>query len=162
MRLTNTYVAVEGGFDVPQVLGSVSTYVRGGLGGWLGRALRAGDVVPLARNRVGEREEIRMEAADSGPPARFRVLDGPQSDHFSEAERDKFFARNSSSAQPLAITIGIVGKIVRTSATSWSPLISGSPISMIAAAKSPSIRRSFPMASAAVFAVSIAKPRFSS
>ena len=86
------YMAVEGGFDVPQVLGSVSTYVRGGLGGWLGRALRAGDVVPLARNRVGERDEVRMEAPDFAPPARFRVLDGPQSDHFSDTERDRFFA----------------------------------------------------------------------
>src|SRR4051812_18007940 len=40
------YVAVEGGFDIPQVLGSVSTHVRSGLGGWCGRALKAGDCLP--------------------------------------------------------------------------------------------------------------------
>src|SRR5262245_45301355 len=33
------YVAVEGGFDIQPVLGSVSTYLRGGFGGWQGRAL---------------------------------------------------------------------------------------------------------------------------
>ena len=41
------YLAVRGGLDTPPVLGSRSTYVRGGFGGHLGRALRAGDKVPL-------------------------------------------------------------------------------------------------------------------
>lgn len=41
------YLAVQGGFDVPPVLGSRSTYVRGGFGGWQGRALQAGDRLPL-------------------------------------------------------------------------------------------------------------------
>jgi antagonist of KipI len=37
------YVAIGGGIDVPLVLGSRSTYLRGGLGGWHGRALKKGD-----------------------------------------------------------------------------------------------------------------------
>jgi urea carboxylase len=41
------YLAVGGGFAVPPVLGSRSTYARGGFGGWQGRALQAGDVLPL-------------------------------------------------------------------------------------------------------------------
>lgn len=41
------YLAVAGGMAVPMVLGSRSTYARAGLGGLEGRALRAGDVVPL-------------------------------------------------------------------------------------------------------------------
>jgi allophanate hydrolase subunit 2 len=41
------YIAVEGGFDIPPVLGSVSTYIRGGFGGFKGRALVAGDRLPL-------------------------------------------------------------------------------------------------------------------
>jgi antagonist of KipI len=41
------YLAVGGGLDVPAVLGSRSTYARGGFGGWQGRALQAGDVLPL-------------------------------------------------------------------------------------------------------------------
>lgn len=41
------YLAVAGGFDVPAVLGSRSTALAGGYGGFRGRALRKGDVVPL-------------------------------------------------------------------------------------------------------------------
>jgi antagonist of KipI len=39
------YLAVRGGINVPVVLGSRSTYVRGGFGGSQGRQLRAGDVL---------------------------------------------------------------------------------------------------------------------
>lgn len=41
------YVAVSGGFDVPPVLGSRSTYGLGALGGYEGRTLRAGDALPV-------------------------------------------------------------------------------------------------------------------
>src|SRR5262249_28721502 len=52
------YVAFSGGIDVPLVLGSRSTYLRGRLGGMEGRALKKDDVVRLlaapmpARRRV--------------------------------------------------------------------------------------------------------------
>ncbi len=39
------YLAVAGGFDVPPVLGSRSTYLPAGFGGFEGRALREGDVL---------------------------------------------------------------------------------------------------------------------
>ena len=45
------YLAVEGGIAVPSVLGSASTYLRAGLGGFEGRSLRQGDLVPLAIER---------------------------------------------------------------------------------------------------------------
>lgn len=41
------WLAVAGGFDVPLVLGSRSTDLRGGFGGLHGRALRSDDVIPL-------------------------------------------------------------------------------------------------------------------
>ncbi|WP_036499051.1 biotin-dependent carboxyltransferase family protein [Nocardia aobensis] len=41
------YIAVAGGFDVPVVLGSRSTYGLGALGGFDGRILRAGDTLPV-------------------------------------------------------------------------------------------------------------------
>ncbi len=41
------YIAVAGGLDVPERLGSRSTYVLGGLGGLGGRALAAGDVLEV-------------------------------------------------------------------------------------------------------------------
>ncbi|MCJ8163419.1 biotin-dependent carboxyltransferase family protein [Pontibacter sp. E15-1] len=39
------YIAVAGGFDLPAVLGSKSTYLRGGIGGLSGRALQRGDTL---------------------------------------------------------------------------------------------------------------------
>ncbi len=41
------YVAIAGGLDVPEVLGSRSTYGLGSLGGFKGRALQKGDVLDL-------------------------------------------------------------------------------------------------------------------
>jgi antagonist of KipI len=47
------YLAVAGGFDVPSVLGSKSTYLRAGFGGFEGRALRRGDMLPTGNRRTG-------------------------------------------------------------------------------------------------------------
>lgn len=41
------YLAVAGGIDVPQALGSRSTDLRGGIGGLAGRRLRDGDHLPI-------------------------------------------------------------------------------------------------------------------
>lgn len=41
------YIAVAGGIDVPEVLGSRSTYPIGVFGGFKGRKLEAGDVLPV-------------------------------------------------------------------------------------------------------------------
>ncbi|MGA9850350.1 MAG: biotin-dependent carboxyltransferase family protein [Roseiarcus sp.] len=90
------YMAVEGGFDIAPVMGSFSTYLRGGLGGWRGRALAAGDVLPLKRSSTPERAELAFDTADFAPRRRLRVLEGPQSDYFSEEERAAFFGREYS------------------------------------------------------------------
>lgn len=44
---TRPYIAISGGIDVPQYLGSRSTYTLIGLGGFEGRKLADGDVLPL-------------------------------------------------------------------------------------------------------------------
>lgn len=44
------YVAAAGGLDVPEVLGSRSTYLRGGIGGMDGKALQTGDVIPIRQS----------------------------------------------------------------------------------------------------------------
>jgi biotin-dependent carboxylase-like uncharacterized protein len=50
------YIAVSGGVEVPAVLGSRSTYGLGGFGGFEGRVLKAGDVLPVgAGAQVGDR-----------------------------------------------------------------------------------------------------------
>ena len=55
-RGARAYIAVAGGIDVPVVLGSRSTYALGALGGFEGRPLRAGDVVPIGLPRHPARE----------------------------------------------------------------------------------------------------------
>jgi biotin-dependent carboxylase-like uncharacterized protein len=79
------YLTVEGGVAVPLVLGSVSTYLRAGLGGFEGRSLRQGDLVPLAVERVSERPEQRLPAplpATADQP--IHVILGPQQEYFTE------------------------------------------------------------------------------
>jgi len=41
------YLAISGGMAVPEQLGSRATYLPTGLGGWHGRGLRPGDVLPV-------------------------------------------------------------------------------------------------------------------
>ncbi|MFC5220346.1 urea carboxylase [Streptomyces coerulescens] len=48
-----SYVAVRGGIDVPEYLGSASTFTLGGFGGHGGRALLAGDVLRPAASMAG-------------------------------------------------------------------------------------------------------------
>jgi len=43
------YLAVHGGWNIPVVMGSQSTYLRARLGGWNGRALQKGDQIGLNR-----------------------------------------------------------------------------------------------------------------
>ena len=46
------YLAIAGGIDIPPVLGSLSTTPVASLGGLEGRALRAGDTIPLRRTEM--------------------------------------------------------------------------------------------------------------
>ena len=88
---TVLYVAVEGGFDVAPVLGSVATDVRGGIGGIHGRALRAGDRLPLRRARSGDRDEVCIDGLTPRPRPRVRAIIGPQQDCFPDSEVAAFF-----------------------------------------------------------------------
>lgn len=84
------YVAVFGGFDIAPVLGSLSTHVRSGLGGWQGRALRDGDMLPLLCERVpaGRPPRPLDLRALTPPPAALRIVWGPQDDAFRPEARD--------------------------------------------------------------------------
>jgi biotin-dependent carboxylase-like uncharacterized protein len=61
------YIAVSGGIDVPPVLGSRSTYALGAFGGYQGRAVKAGDVLPVGpdggRSGRSVPEDLRPELA---------------------------------------------------------------------------------------------------
>ena len=55
------YLAVHGGFALPLVMGSQTTYLRSGFGGCQGRALAKGDVVPLSRPRAQDRDADALQ-----------------------------------------------------------------------------------------------------
>ena len=78
------YLAVEGGFAVPPFLGSQSTYLRAGFGGLAGKAVRKGDVLPLAAPHAAERAERRAPQGTLAAPSSVRVVLGPQDGHFTE------------------------------------------------------------------------------
>ncbi|MFD2874296.1 biotin-dependent carboxyltransferase family protein [Mucilaginibacter ximonensis] len=61
---SRTYLAVAGGFDVPEVLGSKSTFVTAAFGGLDGRALKAGDVLPSAKPSAGAQKLLDKLAGD--------------------------------------------------------------------------------------------------
>jgi biotin-dependent carboxylase-like uncharacterized protein len=78
-------VAFDGGLAVAPALGSRATHVRSRLGGVAGRALWAGDRIPLG---LPAGSPVRRRPADGAAPrttggARLRILPGPQADHFS-------------------------------------------------------------------------------
>ena len=65
-----SYLCVSGGIDVPVVLGSRSTYLPAGFGGFGGRPLRTGDLLPVGSIRVAAG---RPPGSGSPPPATERV-----------------------------------------------------------------------------------------
>ena len=60
------YLAVAGGFDVPLVMNSKSTYLRGQLGGFHGRALQRGDLLPTGSASTSLYPELRETSARHG------------------------------------------------------------------------------------------------
>jgi len=89
------YIAVAGGIDVPAILGSRSTYGLGALGGFAGRKLAAGDVLPIgtapAQARPGR--AAPRELVTSYPKEReLRVLPGLYFHRLTEESAESFFA----------------------------------------------------------------------
>lgn len=60
-----TYLAVAGGISVSQVMGSKSTYLRAGIGGFNGRTLKKGDVVNIGESSNYIRPFIDKLARDA-------------------------------------------------------------------------------------------------
>jgi len=89
------YLCVAGGVDVPVVLGSRSTLLGAGFGGHEGRALRAGDVLPIgagvAAVHAVDAERARAWLRGVHGQRTIRVVDGLHADRFSVAARDAFF-----------------------------------------------------------------------
>ncbi len=86
------YLAVSGGIDVPEVMGSRSTYVGGKLGGYKGRTLKKGDIIQSVEGSFLNKprylpgswiprysEEVLLHA-----------IPGPQDDFFDEGMETLF------------------------------------------------------------------------
>lgn len=82
------YIAFAGGLDVPVVMGSKSTNLRCGIGGFKGRKLRSGDELPLSAPSAAL-DKMELRRADPpdlpGPEASVRAVFGPQDDYFTQA-----------------------------------------------------------------------------
>ncbi len=88
------YLSVHGGIDVPLALGSASTHLRTGLGGWQGRALRSGDELPVGPPPESGRaiRQVHPQKALRWLDTRaLRVTPGPQAYWFSSDSAERFF-----------------------------------------------------------------------
>lgn len=90
------YAAFAGGLDVPAVMGSKSTQLRYGLGGFEGRALKAGDSIPFLnpQSSADHFKKHVLPAPDRQPGIQtLRVVLGPQSDTFFTKEALETFLK---------------------------------------------------------------------
>ena len=89
------YLAVGGGFHIPAVMGSRSTNIGAGFGGFDGRMLRAGDRLPGCRpgHYLACAGRSTPDALKALPVSEWvlRVLPGPQDDQFPAASRRQFY-----------------------------------------------------------------------
>ncbi len=81
---TRAYIAFDGGLDVPMTCGSRATHVGAALGGLDGRALAAGDRLPLGSSRGDPPSRSVVARAIPSGGARLRILPGPQDEFFAE------------------------------------------------------------------------------
>ncbi len=87
-----TYIAFSRGFDVPEIMGSKSTYTRGNLGGFEGRKLNKDDRIKLGEKPLSDwgsylpEEEKPVYDKDKI----IRVVLGPQDDYFHQDALDVF------------------------------------------------------------------------
>jgi biotin-dependent carboxylase-like uncharacterized protein len=85
------YLAIGGKIDVAPMLGSNATHTRSSLGGIDGRALTAGDVLPVRDVGAGDSGAATLIAPwleKSDDP--IRVILGPQDDYFPRAQIEAF------------------------------------------------------------------------
>jgi antagonist of KipI len=104
VRGARAYLAVAGGFDVAPVLNSRSTYLPGGFGGFKGRSLRHGDVLPLKNTAEVARFKSLKKTRDrtvawSAPPQTLpdrepivaHVMEGQNFAEFDASAQRAFF-----------------------------------------------------------------------
>ena len=93
---TRNYLAFAGGIAVDEVLGSTSTYLGAGFGGFEGRALRGGDAIAVGP--LGKAPELLKTPKEFRPPAStswaLRACYGAEIDLLSKESRFDLFDTN--------------------------------------------------------------------
>lgn len=84
------YVAVFGGFKIPRVLESKATYTPANLGGFKGRALQKGDLLPVL-HQILKPIKSKVKAPEFPLQVTLDCLPGPEWDWFSEESIATFF-----------------------------------------------------------------------
>lgn len=81
-----SYLAAAGGFDIPKVMGSCSTYAGGKLGGFEGRPLKKDDILLVHKTSLMSRHlHIPEHLIPSYlSKVNIRAVPGPQDDYFDE------------------------------------------------------------------------------
>ncbi|PIQ20654.1 MAG: KipI antagonist [Cytophagales bacterium CG18_big_fil_WC_8_21_14_2_50_42_9] len=107
---SRAYLAVSGSFTLPKVLGSYATYLRAEVGGFKGRALQAGDLLPCPgptpagehlQQRLTKNKPISEWVQASWTPAprlfpyldfnpTLRIIKGPEFAQFTPASQQAF------------------------------------------------------------------------
>ncbi|MDY3868760.1 MAG: biotin-dependent carboxyltransferase family protein [Pyramidobacter sp.] len=95
-RGCRAYICVGGGIDVPLVMGSRSTYVKAGIGGFEGRALKSGDVLPVGTPWILWKKTVGISCPHELQPdyaftAPLRAVLGPQDSYITPQGIKTFF-----------------------------------------------------------------------
>lgn len=90
------YLAIVGGIDVPNIMGSRATYMKAAIGGVEGRPLRAGDILNALEETPGASATVRHIPTEAipryGSAHELRVVLGPQRAAFTQAGIDTFLS----------------------------------------------------------------------
>lgn len=92
-----SYIAFSGGIDVPVVMGSKSTFLKAQIGGYEGRALKAGDILNIGELKTFMSDIAGREIAENfyeygSSIVELRIVLGPQDDAFTEKGIETLFS----------------------------------------------------------------------
>ena len=93
------YLAVAGGFDIAPVMGSMSTNLKCKVGGFEGRKLKSGDVLPLRypqSDLYGMTSRVFEPEKQKDGTVTVHVIPGPQDDYFSDKGKNIFYSETYS------------------------------------------------------------------
>lgn len=117
------YLALQGGIQLPQELGSRSTNLKCALGGYGGRALRRGDRLPVPDETHPNCIDRRRRPVTYDQQVEVRVIPGPQADAFPQSAFDTLTSASFTlSDQSDRMGLRLTGPVIET--VSGSDIIS--------------------------------------